>query len=91
MAKTKWMKNDTGGVTLHRWIAEKTITFRGTNYSRPVPAFWQPAADVFKAKHGNRYVVRVVRPTGGGYDQYSAFSLREGMRLAKFIVGMMYG
>lgn len=56
---------------------------------------WKGVADVFKAARGNRWVIRV----GTGqfnnyhivYDQYSAHSLREAMRMAKFLVGVKYG
>lgn len=78
-SKFRWQRNDEGGLTLQK---------QGS-------LFWFSVADVFKAKRGKRWIVRVVssdhrnwRPI---YDQYTAFTLREAMRLTKFIVGVKHG
>ena len=91
MSKLRWQKNSAGGVTLQRWIPKRTTTYTSTSYEYTSPAFWKSIADVFKAKRGERYVVRIMQPTGSGFDQYQAFTLREAMRLAKFIVGVRDG
>lgn len=93
MSNLRWRKNDSGGVTLQEWTPKKTTTYKGTVATYTSPEYWKPIADVYKAKRGNRYVVRVINPlsTGPRFDQYQAFTLREAMRLAKFIVGVKYG
>ena len=57
--------------------------------------YWFSIADVFKAKRGERWVVRVVvrnsLTRSLEWEQYTAFTLREAMRLAKFIVGVKHG
>ena len=90
MSKLRWEKNNTGGITLQRWVA---------GFERPllsgrvwkVAGYWHGIADVYKAKKGERYVVRILRPTSSGFDQYQAHSLREAMRMAKLLVGVTYG
>ena len=80
--KFKWQKNTEGGITLCRLVPS------GYN------PFWQSTADVFKAKRGTRWIVRVVvwdTPTDPPYTQHAARTLREAMRLAVFLVGVQYG
>lgn len=91
MSNLRWRKNDSGGLTLQEWTPKKTTTYKGTVATYTSPEYWKPIADVYKAKKGERYVVRIMRPTPSGFDQYQAFTLREAMRLAKFIVGVKYG
>ena len=78
-SKLRWQRNDMGGVTLQK---------NGKLY-------WFSIADVFKAKRGERWVVRVVvrnsLTRSLEWEQYTAFTLREAMRLAKFIVGVKDG
>lgn len=89
-SKFRWQRNDQGGLTLQQWVPKKTTTYRGTTFTYTSPEFWNSWADVFKAKQGNRYVVRVLRHKrlSSGFDQYTAHTLREAMRLAKFLVGV---
>lgn len=95
MSKLRWRHNDDGGITLQRWVPKKTTTYNGTTFEYTSPEHWRSDADVFKAKRGDRYVVRVLtdrlKDWHPVYDQYSAHSLREAMRMAKFLVGVKYG
>lgn len=93
MSKLRWNRNDTGGLTLQKYVPETKYQTSSYNYTKR--AYWDSVADVFKAQKGDRYVVHVLtgkqrnyRPT---YDQYTAFSLREAMRMAKLLVGMKHG
>jgi hypothetical protein len=82
MSKLRWQRNDQGGVTL-----EKLSMQMGEH------CWWTGVADVFKAKRGDRYVVRLVtwsKNHNRRYHQYAAFSLREAMRMAKFLVGVQH-
>lgn len=86
---SEWRRNSDGGLTL---VAEVTYapTLRGF-VGRRVRVF-VPVADVFKAAKGNRWVVRIVRdvsrPMTKGYDQHTALTLRDAMRVAKFLVAV---
>ena len=93
MSKLRWEKNDTGGVTLRKFVPTRTAKYKNTTFEYTTPEHWWALADVFKAKRGNRYVVRVINDLldGPRFDQYSAHSLREAMRMAKFLVGVKHG
>lgn len=86
---SEWSRNSDGGLTL---IAEVTYTpkFRGLVGARQM--IRTGVADVFKAHKGNRWVIRIVRdvsrPMTKGYDQYTALTLRDAMRMAKFLVAV---
>lgn len=89
MAKLRWMRSKDYGLTLQRWHAFRAMPVGKSFYD------WKSVADVFKARRGDRWVVRVATDKHHNYrityDQYTAHSLREAMRLAKFIVGVKYG
>ncbi len=94
MSKRRWQRNEDGGLTLEEWRDGFERQLMNGRVWR-MQGNWHGVADVFKAKRGERYVVRVSindhhnwRPL---YDQYTAFTLREAMRLAKFIVGVRDG
>ena len=86
---SEWHRNHKGGLTL---ITEITYTpsFRGVT-GTPTRVF-EGVADVFKTAKGNRWVVRIVRdphrPLTKGYDQHTALTLRDAMRMAKFLVAV---
>jgi hypothetical protein len=93
MSKLSWFKNSAGGLTLQCWYPEESTTYKHTQYTYTIPARWEAVADVFKAKRGDRYVVRLVtwsKNHNRRYHQYAAFSLREAMRMAKFLVGVQH-
>ena len=94
MSKLRWRRNDEGGLTLEGWRDPFERPLRNGSVWR-IQGRWSPIADVFKAKRGERYVVRVLtdrlKDWHPVYDQYTAFTLREAMRLAKFIVGVRDG
>lgn len=89
-SKFRWQRNDKGGLTLQQWFPKRTHTYAQTAIPYTTGNYWDSCADVFKAKQGNRYVVRVLRHRrlSSGFDQYTAHTLREAMRLAKFLVGV---
>ncbi len=82
-----WHRNDLGGFTYSVWAPN-------TNPLVRTMGAYKSRADVFKPKKGSRWVVRVLRdPKGwsGEFTQFSTETLREAMRLAKFMVGMQDG
>lgn len=86
---SEWRRNDFAGFTL---VDDVTYTpkFRGLVGARQM--LRTGVADVFKAAKGNRWIVRILRdpnrPLTGGYDQYTALTLRDAMRMAKFLVAV---
>ena len=87
-SKFRWQRNDKGGLTLQKWIPKRTHLYTQTDIRYHTGNYWDGRADVFKAKRGNRYVVRLVGRRMPSFDQYTAHTLREAMRLAKFLVGV---
>lgn len=85
--KGEWSRNGRGEFTYSIW----------TPYSGPfsrAEGRYAPMAYVFKAGRGNRWVVRVMRTAPywlSGYDQHATMTLREGMRLARFLVHLKHG
>ena len=62
----------------------------GATQMHVIQSYWFSCAYVFKAKKGDRWIVRVGHRLGLKYDQYAVHSLREAMRLAKFLVRVKY-
>lgn len=89
MSKFRWMRSKDFGLTLQHWHKYRAMPVGTSFYD------WRSVADVFKARRGDRWVIRVATDRHKNYrliyDQYTAHSLREAMRLAKFMVGVNHG
>ena len=75
----RWQHNTNGGITLQ----EEMVAYidDGTPVIRRDHVSWHSVANVYKAKRGNRFIAEV-----GGYPKLFRFhTLREAMRMAKFL------
>lgn len=87
--KPKWQRNNMGGYTLMVWKQGKpyynaagAVAFEGFSG-------YQQRADIFKPKKGNVWIARWLHkgsPTR--WQQGTAPTMREAMRLAQFMVGL---
>jgi hypothetical protein len=79
--KFKWQRNNWNGFTL-------MVLRKGYSYES-----WNGRADVFKAKRGDRWVARwiVTVDEVTSWQQGNALTLREAMRLAKYMTGVHHG
>lgn len=86
---SEWRRNSEGGLTL---IATISYVPKNRGFTDPPVRVPLPVADVFKAHKGSRWVVRIVRdvsrPMTKGYDLHTALTLRDAMRMAKFLVAV---
>lgn len=88
----KWQRNTHGGFTLMQWNPPKTYRrANGTKWT--APGNYNQCADVYKAKKGDRWVARWLlwKNHSAAWRQGSTLTMREAMRLAKFMVGMQDG
>ena len=91
MSNFRWLKHESVGLVLQEWFEGPPIVRNGKTVYGGFQG-WRNAATVFKANRGERYVIRVINnERGPRFHQYQAFTLREAMRLAKFLVGVKYG
>ena len=75
----RWERNTKGGITLQRELVAYVDV--GTDTPERKHVMWQSVANVYKTKHGNRYIAEVK-----GYKKLFPFlTLREAMRMAKFL------
>lgn len=88
----KWQRNIQGGYTLLRWKEPRTYT-RANGDKWTIPGNYHQCADVFRAKKGDRWVARWIAWNGNNHNwlQGSTLTLREAMRLAKFMSGIYRG
>lgn len=82
----KWQRNNAGGFTLTRW-REPTKYRYGNGKEWATAGAYNQCADVFRAKKGDRWVARWLIQAGNNvnWQQGSTLTLREAMRLAKFM------
>jgi hypothetical protein len=75
----RWQHNTNGGITLQSEMVAYIDV--GTNTPKRQHVSWHSVANVYKAKRGNRFIAEV-----GGYPKLFRFhTLREAMRMAKFL------
>ena len=77
--KYRWMHNNIGGITLQR----EMVAYIDVGLPEPKREHlnWHSVANVYKPKRGNRYLTEV-----NGYKKcFSFLTLREAMRMAKFL------
>lgn len=86
MSKLRWQKNALGGARLQCWKPEQQRTYTLTQLSFTVPGYWYGIADVYKAKRGDRWIVEIF--AGRTTQRHATHTLREAMRMAKFLVGV---
>jgi len=78
-ANFRWQHNTDGGITLQ----EEMVAYVHDGGARPhrMHINWMSVANVYKAKRGNRFIAEV-----NGYPKLFSFhTLREAMRMAKFL------
>jgi len=76
----RWEHNTKGGITLQRELVAYIDV--GTNTPTRQHVTWQSVANVYKTKRGNRFIAQVK-----GYKKLFPFlTLREAMRMAKFLI-----
>ncbi len=82
----KWERNTYGGYTLMYWREGLTYS-RADGREWTIPGSYNQCADVFRAKKGSRWVARWITWKGHhhNWQQGSTMTLREAMRLAKFM------
>ena len=75
----RWQHNTNGGITMQ----EEMVAYIDEGGVTPLRHHinWMSVANVYKAKRGNRFIAEV-----GGYPKLFRFhTLREAMRMAKFL------
>ena len=75
----RWQHNTNGGITLQAEMVAYIDV--GTDTPKRQHVSWMSIANVYKSKRGNRFIAEV-----GGYPKLFRFhTLREAMRMAKFL------
>ena len=78
--KYRWQHNFKGGITLQRELVAYVDV--GTDTPERDHVTWQSLANVYKTKRGNRFIAEV----RGHKKLFSFLTLREAMRMAKFLL-----
>ena len=90
--KHKWQHNSEGGYSLMVWHEGTPVRNNGGVVVFRLAAQYRGLADVFKAKKGNRWIVRwLSKDFPRRWEQGNAPTLREAMRLARAMVGINHG
>lgn len=82
--KPKWQRNNLGGYSLMVWHVGAPYTYKGSVIYEGFPGY-RDMADVFKPKKGNVWVARWRAQDPRRWQQASTPTLREAMRLARFM------
>ena len=78
--KYRWEYNFKGGITLQRELVAYVDVGEDTPTRQHIS--WQSLANVYKTKRGNRFIAEV----RGHKKLFSFLTLREAMRMAKFLL-----
>ncbi len=90
--KPKWQRNNLGGYTLMVWYRGKPLYNSKGQCIYSGFEGYQGRADVFKPKKGDMWIARwLSKGSTTRWQQGTAPTIREAMRLAQFMTGLQDG